>query len=108
MGRMFTARCSSCGFECSVTVGGGMYTHRTRRLFPALCGICEGIVSANVVPEPPVCDTCSGTDLVLYGATTRDPADNSRYPKGLDGHHLCPDCKHYSFKFETASGLRLD
>ena len=110
MGEMFTAQCSSCGFECNVTVGGGMYTHRTRSMFPALCGACKGIVSANVVPKPPVCDTCNGTDLVLYGAATRDPADadGAGFKGELEGRHLCPACKTYHFEFLTLIGVMFD
>ena len=105
MGSIHGTRCK-CGYESSVTIGGGMKDFLKDSKFPFYCENC-GLVSANIKEQPIKCPYCSTTNLRPYGKLPISVRiESDIYPaiqcdNFLAYRHgnLCPKCKELTMRF---------
>lgn len=118
MGSMLQARCTGCGLEQGLGVGGGMMSFMTVAAVPAGCARCHNLVTVNAKLAPPYeCPTegCAGSPVIigeLVGLMHRgtDPTvfdwlvdDDAGLRYELrDRAYRCPACGASSLTFESA------
>jgi len=110
MGTKHTANCE-CGFEQEVTVGGGRLNFHSFAPFPYYCECC-GLVCVNTKAPKPVCPTCGGSDVQIYGTPPISlPIDDEvpvlmNWPSGVNKEgNLCPACKKMTLIFHHPHAL---
>lgn len=77
---MRSARCQSCGYSASYTLGGTRKNYKTHDPFPILCKTCRAVTTINrAEPIPQTCTHCGGSDYTPYGENTRNEVDFSKF-----------------------------
>ena len=105
MGKIMQVACP-CGFETTVTIGGGMRDHRTNSSFPHYCKTC-GMVGVNVMAKPIECPHCHSQEVTAYGVPPVSIPDEQysgvqwgNYNAPRSGN-LCPQCKEMTLEFTS-------
>ena len=115
---MHKAHCK-CGYEATVTVGGGMYDFHKVSYFPHYCENC-GLVEVNIAKSEakgivPPCPKCGNNDLYEYGKPpVSGPVEGSELALEWDDYqatesgNLCPVCKRMTMVIDRSATILFD
>ncbi|MEO7646590.1 MAG: hypothetical protein ABIT72_16005 [Burkholderiaceae bacterium] len=114
MGSMVNAACK-CGFDKTMSLGGGRRNFQTSSTFPMCCGDCKNMFLANTFDEFIVCPDCNKSDdIQLYSDRSlhNNGTENitellDRTGKGrdltlTDADYVCPACQQLTLTFSHA------
>ena len=110
MGSSAKARCSGCGYETFLMLGGGFSNHRTYAAWPVNCDDCAATTTANFQQAPLVCGKCGGANVVPITDSRNWAGDGKEIERWwdlrrTDGHHRCPRCHAFELKFSPGMML---
>lgn len=105
MGNICKTTCL-CGFNKTITIGGGRHDHLIDSRFPFYCKKC-GLVEVNIRSQGLMCPQCKSADISEYG---KSPISIQK-----DGHpavqwanysahktdNLCPKCNKMTLVFQS-------
>jgi hypothetical protein len=69
MGFSANARCSDCGYEADLRLGGGMMNHTTFAAWPVTCNHCRAVTTAKFASAPLRCLDCESNDVDIRQPT---------------------------------------
>ena len=108
MGSMLAASCP-CGYESSLSAGGGMLDFHTVCLVPAICPTCKEVVVVNAMKADTACPECGGKTTMIGGFSPPNAKPDrvvfnwSVDPLGTyvleDRAYRCPKCSEMKLKF---------
>ncbi len=110
MGTSTIARCTTCDYEASLRLGGGMVDHMTYAAWPVSCRRCPAITTANFKASPLACVKCGTADVTPMNDVSLWQGDGRPVLTWddltlSDGHHRCPKGDSFTLRFKP--GLLL-
>jgi len=107
--QIIDARCSACGHNTNLRIGGSMAGYMEFLWWPVSCPQCRAVTDANVRARPLSCDVCKSSDVIeMHNA--RLCAGDGKYETIMcferrltDSRYKCPACDAFELRFGKTS-----
>ena len=101
---MATVRCTACGYEAGIAIGGARESFEEYSAWPVTCADCRAITNANTQKSPLACDDCSSENVIelqdprTYAGDGTDEVLRAWERKLTNGRYKCPQCRRFKLR----------